>query len=184
MNCAECGNPVGRDAKFCPKCYARIEPPGLLRRFALFFENQFKPGPTILRTGPRANPVSWRGKAVQVRASPVPRFLWMSASIDVYLDGECVFRTGGKIQSAGSHRATARIGGSEHQIEVTWGRPHNLVFPYQLRIDGERVTESQVEVENQQMMLIPLFIIFGVMILIAVVVNQLLKIVWPHLNGG
>ena len=27
MHCPECGNPVEKNAQFCPKCYARIEPP-------------------------------------------------------------------------------------------------------------------------------------------------------------
>src|SRR6185295_15956213 len=27
MNCPDCDNPVEKDAQFCPKCFARIEPP-------------------------------------------------------------------------------------------------------------------------------------------------------------
>jgi hypothetical protein len=38
MNCPECGNPVENADKFCPKCYARIEPPGLWRRFLSLFQ--------------------------------------------------------------------------------------------------------------------------------------------------
>lgn len=38
MNCPECGIAVEKDASFCPKCYARIEPPGLWRRLLDFFK--------------------------------------------------------------------------------------------------------------------------------------------------
>jgi hypothetical protein len=37
MNCPDCGNPVEKDASFCPKCYARIEPPGLWQKFLRLF---------------------------------------------------------------------------------------------------------------------------------------------------
>ena len=45
MNCPECGNPVERDAKFCPRCFARIEPPGVWQRFL----SLFKPGRHALK---------------------------------------------------------------------------------------------------------------------------------------
>jgi uncharacterized protein YrzB (UPF0473 family) len=50
MNCPECGIPVENDAHFCPKCYARIEPPGLLRRLGGFFRGLFKPGVHVIKT--------------------------------------------------------------------------------------------------------------------------------------
>jgi uncharacterized Zn finger protein (UPF0148 family) len=43
MNCPECGVPVETGAQFCPQCFARIEPPGLWRRFLALFQS----------TGPR-----------------------------------------------------------------------------------------------------------------------------------
>ncbi len=283
MNCPDCGNPVEKDAKFCPKCYARIEPPGWLRRLTSLFQNLAKPGPIVLKTektvtittvdtdgnrhdyhsvdevplgmrsqierlesdvmkeqvnllsagmlaqsagrpgitsqrtvsiykfkdaagqeqvyhsldelppkiqealrrlqGPPGG-VTWRGKTVKVRAHLVPRFLFSSASIDVYLNGECVFRTGGKINPTGSHSAAVRIGGSEHQIEVAWGRSRNFCFPYQLRIDGELVTESLVQVENQPLMLIPAFFMFAVMFAVAVVLYGVFQFVQRYIHGG
>jgi len=33
MNCPACGNAVAETDQFCPKCYARLEPPGLWRKF-------------------------------------------------------------------------------------------------------------------------------------------------------
>lgn len=43
MNCPECSSPVEKDAQFCPKCYARIEPPSLWRRFVSLFQTTGKP---------------------------------------------------------------------------------------------------------------------------------------------
>lgn len=283
MICPDCGNPIEKDAKFCPKCYARIEPPNLLQRLTSFFQSLSKPGPIVVGTksttritlvdkdgnrheyksvddvppgmrsqieelevdamkessgllsaealaetkdqlgtiihksltaykfrdtaghehvyhsldelppniqaalrrlqGP-SGVVTWRGKKVAVRANLVPRFLFSSASIDVYLDGKCVFRTGGKIQSIGSHSAVVRIGGSEHQVEVTWQRSRKFCFPYQLKIDGELVADSQVPVENQHLMIITAFFMFAVMFALALVLYVLFQFLQRYLHGG
>jgi hypothetical protein len=79
----------------------------------------------------------------------IPRFFWMTASIDVYLDNECILRTGGQLNLTGSVAATFSDGGSAHQAELRWGNSRWYRFPYQLRIDGMPVDESQVLVENR-----------------------------------
>jgi len=38
MNCPECGHLLEKDARFCPKCFARLEPPSLWRRFLSLFQ--------------------------------------------------------------------------------------------------------------------------------------------------
>lgn len=43
MNCPTCGTPVEKDAQFCPKCYERIEPPSLWRKFLRLFQTTGKP---------------------------------------------------------------------------------------------------------------------------------------------
>ena len=43
MNCPACGTPVEKDAPFCPKCYACIEPPSLWQRFLRLFQTSGKP---------------------------------------------------------------------------------------------------------------------------------------------
>ena len=45
MNCPACGNPVGESDHFCPKCYARIEPPGLWQKLLSLFKDVAKAGP-------------------------------------------------------------------------------------------------------------------------------------------
>ncbi|HTL59305.1 MAG TPA: zinc ribbon domain-containing protein [Candidatus Limnocylindrales bacterium] len=43
MNCPDCGDPVEPGAQFCPKCYARIEPPSLWQRFLALFQGSARP---------------------------------------------------------------------------------------------------------------------------------------------
>ncbi len=38
MNCPACGSAVEKDAQFCPKCFERIQAPGLWKRFLSLFE--------------------------------------------------------------------------------------------------------------------------------------------------
>jgi hypothetical protein len=183
----------------CPKCFSRIGPSGLSGSVSASLQNQGQ-----IQNNPEALPVlgavpppipagvssswapplpmSWRGKAVQVRAISVPRYLWTSASIDVYLDGERVFRTGGKINPTGGHAETVRIGGAEHRMEVTWGLSRGFKFPYQLKIDGELVVNSVVKVENGAMIFIPSTLIVLVIFSIIGVVIWLLSHVFNLAN--
>ena len=39
MKCPDCGNPLEKQAQFCPKCYAKIEPPSLWQRFLSLFQS-------------------------------------------------------------------------------------------------------------------------------------------------
>lgn len=43
MNCPDCGTPVEQTDRFCPKCYARIEPPGFWRRLFFLFLGSSSP---------------------------------------------------------------------------------------------------------------------------------------------
>ena len=109
--------------------------------------------------------ISWQGKTVRVRARYVPRCLWMTASIDVFLDDQRILRTGGKFKPTGSHSAAFTDGGSAHQAELRWGHSSNYRFPYQLRIDGAIIDDSHVQIENRYMIRIPAFAIVALMFL-------------------
>lgn len=122
-------------------------------------------------------PITWQGKAVSVRANYIPRFLWTTASIDVFLDGRCVFRTGGQLKSIGSHAAIFNDGGFEHRMELKWGRSRDFCFPYELYIDGVLAGKSQVRVENQHLILIPALLIIALMALVALALNSIFKFV-------
>jgi len=43
MNCPECGNAVAPTDQFCSKCYTRLEPPGLWRKFLSLFQAAHAP---------------------------------------------------------------------------------------------------------------------------------------------
>jgi len=109
--------------------------------------------------------ISWRDKPVRVQASYVPRYLWTTASIDVFWDDRCILRTGGQAKLTGSHSASFSNGGPEQQVELIWGHSRGFRFPYQLRIDGVVIDDSHVQVENWYMIGIPAFIIAAFLIL-------------------
>jgi hypothetical protein len=61
MNCPDCGTPVEKEAQFCPKCYARIEPPTFWQKLLRLFQGnparrqpliQIKKTISIKTTGP------------------------------------------------------------------------------------------------------------------------------------
>jgi hypothetical protein len=43
MNCPECSNPLEKEAQFCPKCFARIEPPTLWQKLLQLFQSRNAP---------------------------------------------------------------------------------------------------------------------------------------------
>jgi hypothetical protein len=48
MNCPDCGNPVEKAAPYCPKCFARIEPPTFWRKLLRFFQGTDGPRQPII----------------------------------------------------------------------------------------------------------------------------------------
>jgi hypothetical protein len=48
MNCPDCGNPVEKEAQYCPKCFARMEPPTFWRKLLRFFQSTGEPRPPII----------------------------------------------------------------------------------------------------------------------------------------
>jgi hypothetical protein len=107
---------------------------------------------------PRAK-TRWHGRAVEVTARLIPRYLWTTASIDVFLDGQYILRTGGQMKAVGSSSAEFHLDGSVHSVELSWGAAQGFSFPYQLWIDGAKVVVSEVAVENAAFIVIPLLIV-------------------------
>jgi hypothetical protein len=110
--------------------------------------------------------VKWQDNPVDVQARFIPRFLWTTASIDVFLGDQCILRTGGQLKFIGSHSTTFTHSGSTHTAELSWGAGFLRSFPYKLRIDGTPICESRVIVRNWPFGLI-------VVILIAVVLAMI-----------
>jgi hypothetical protein len=92
--------------------------------------------------------VEWQGRPVVVRARLVPRFLWSTASLDVFVDGTCVLSTGGPLRLTGARARAFTHDGASHRVELSWGCGWLLSFPYRLEIDGALVAHARARVEN------------------------------------
>ncbi len=92
--------------------------------------------------------IQWQGSRVDVQARLISRFLWTTASIDVFLDGQCILRTGGQMKCTGSHSATFTHSGATHSAELSWGYGFLRSFPYKLQIDGVPISQARVRVRN------------------------------------
>jgi hypothetical protein len=104
---------------------------------------------------PSRSKTRWNGRTVEVTAHLIPRYFWSTASIDVFLDGECILQTGGQLKTIGSSEAEFHHDGSVHAVKLTWGSAHHLSFPYQLWIDGAKVLVSDVPVANPVLIVMP-----------------------------
>ncbi len=90
---------------------------------------------------------SWHESRVEVRARLVPRYLWTTASIDVFLNGEPVLRTAGRASRFGCVHSAFHHGGEIHEAELAWGVFANGAFPFTLRINGEILLVAEVPVD-------------------------------------
>jgi hypothetical protein len=110
--------------------------------------------------------VQWQGSTIEVQARLVPRFLWTTASIDVFVGEQCVLRTGGRMKLIGCCSQTFAHSGAEHVAEVSWGGGLLYSFPYQARIDGVVVKEGRVRVQNWAWGLILPLVLIGLLALL------------------
>src|SRR3974377_1160957 len=49
MNCPDCGNPVEKDAQYCPKCFALIKPATFWQKLLGFFQGKTKPPRSVVK---------------------------------------------------------------------------------------------------------------------------------------
>lgn len=93
--------------------------------------------------------IKWQGRRVEVQARLVPRYLWNTASIDVFLDGQPILRTGGRFKFTGSYSTSFTYGGASHTAELSWGFCGlSFSIPYQLRINNVPVAATRVQIRN------------------------------------
>ena len=97
----------------------------------------------------------WKGQPVLVTSKLIPRFLWQTASIDVYVNKQCVLQTGGQFKATGSHTSQFRDAGKAHEALLKWGHATLRSFPIEFLIDGERVLEARVYTSNWLIGLVP-----------------------------
>lgn len=93
-------------------------------------------------------PVVWNGRRIEVTAQGVPRYAFMTASINVFIDGEAILQTGGVPQPVGTQSASFHHDGHAHTLEASWGKVARRSFPVRLSIDGQPVFEAPVRVSN------------------------------------
>ena len=99
----------------------------------------------------------WQGSDLEVRSEVIPRYFWMTASIDVFFDGSCILRTGGVLRLRGTQRVEFTHGDENHVLELAWRSPIlGVHFPYRLFIDGHAIMDwSRVRPRNWPLLLIP-----------------------------
>jgi hypothetical protein len=117
----------------------------------------------------------WNGHRIDVRAVLVPKFLWSTASIDVYLDNVRILRTGGKLKATGLVETAFTDDNGTHQVSLTWGVGWLFAFPFVLYIDGEMIANARVRVSNW-----PLGIGLWLGVLTAVILFRVLRVTWHH----
>ena len=123
-----------------------------------------EPPPILLITTQYEGIARWHGSVVHIESHQVPRFLWTTASIDVYLDGQCILKTGGRLNPTGSCTDVFSHGGSDHIAELSWGVAFWYSFPYEFQIDGISIVNSRIRAKNWYLafMIASLFgIVFG-----------------------
>jgi len=111
--------------------------------------------------------ITWQDKPVEVQARMVPRYLWSTASIEVFLDGQLILSTGGQIKFTGSQSTRFNYSGASHTAELNWGGSgFGFSFPYRLVIDGVPVSAARVRVRNWPIGVIAAIAIAAVLVMI------------------
>jgi len=104
---------------------------------------------------------TWQDSVVRVQARLIPRYLWTTPSFDVFLDDECILRTGGQMKITGTCSAEFVRKGGAHRADLAWGRTAVRSFPYRLHIDGVPISQSRVEIQNWPLVLLPWILCLG-----------------------
>lgn len=106
--------------------------------------------------------LEWNGSRFAVTSTLLPRKLWQAASIDVFLDGKCLLRTGGVFKLTGSHSAEFEHEGIHHQVTLSWGHASLRSFPIKVEVDGATLYEGHVVSGNWPLSLWPWLTLGGV----------------------
>lgn len=112
-----------------------------------------QPRQTHIKNSAKASP--WEGGNIEVRARLVPKFLWTTGSIDVFLNGVRIVSSGGKFKISTTTRAEFNHHGSQHTVELQARSARVGTFPYKLLIDGVLIADSEVFIDNPRILLLP-----------------------------
>jgi hypothetical protein len=98
---------------------------------------------------------NWKESKLTVTSVLLPKLLWQTASIDVFLDEKCVLRTGGQLKLTGSHSGHFDHAEESHEVTLTWGHADLRSFPVEVLIDAQSVVSARVFTRNWPMALWP-----------------------------
>ena len=116
-----------------------------------------------LRATKKAETLSWQNGKLDVRARMIPKYLWTTASIDVYLDDLCILKTGGQLTTRGMKTSDFQYNGLSHVAELSWTPPRNgLFYPFRLEIDQQVIDSAEVYIRNWPMAIVGALIIVGI----------------------
>lgn len=86
--------------------------------------------------------------AIAVTSRTLARHAWMTASIDVSVDGNHILTTGALTGITGSSKQTFIYEGKSYDAVLKWGSRSFRSIPYTLEIDGSLFETSRVHVSN------------------------------------
>ncbi|HSM95293.1 MAG TPA: hypothetical protein VLT91_04560 [Rhizomicrobium sp.] len=113
----------------------------------------------------KKNNTQWDDVDVAVESVLVPRYLYTSASVNVYVAGNCILQTGGVMRFSGKNMAEFAHNGTDHQVVLDWTSGRSSVG-YTLMIDGDKILEGSVFPRNALMGMTPVFIFAVAMLVI------------------
>jgi hypothetical protein len=105
---------------------------------------------------------------LKVTARAIPRYFWLTVSIDVYLEQVCVLRTGGQLKRTGTQRNAFIYNQERHEIELSWTPARLRFWPYRLSIDDELIITSKVYVTNWPLQFIPVIAVLVFLIILSI----------------
>jgi len=97
----------------------------------------------------------WNGASLTVTSTLVPEKMWQASSIDVFLNGDCILRTGGQWKLTGSHSGSFVNDGKRHELKLSWGHAALRSFPVELEIDDQPILKARVFTRNWPLALWP-----------------------------
>ena len=125
------------------------------------------------------NQACWHDSDVVVTMELVPRYCWMTATVDVHVAKQCILRSGGVLKERGQSTVNFRHDGKDHVADLVWKTERDIAVSYKLLLDGELVMSSKIHPRNWALCLVPLAILIAVMVGLISLVN-FLHIGLPH----
>lgn len=126
-----------------------------------------------LRPTKKSETLFWQNGKLTVTARMTPKYLWTTASIDVYLDEKCILKTRGQRATRGTKINDFQYNGRSHVVELSWTPPRNgLFYPFRLAIDQQIIDSAEVYIRNWPLAIVGALLIVGVILGIpAILIN-------------